>query len=341
MTRRELLGGVALAWRKGNAEAAAAIVDQHITSGSVESAALLVRGPDGTLERGFGKAKANTPFLIASITKPMTCSAVLLLRDRGELRLTDPVRKFLPGFAGGERDRCTIQHLLTHTSGLPDMLPENVALRQKHAPLSEFVRLTLTTPLLFAPGERVSYQSMGILLAASIVEKITTKPLREFLAAELFGPLGMRATSLGLGGRNTRDCARVQVDEVTDYDWNSPYWRDLGAPWGGAHSTVADVARLLEAVARGRGPWKAGTTAEMLRVQTPGLNEPWGLGWVRDAAKLGAGCSAETFGHSGSTGTLAWHDPAAKSTFVLFTSLPAARSNATVIQPASDAASRT
>ena len=127
--------------------------------------------------RAYGAAKVDTPFLVASLTKPMTVSAVMLLRDRRQLELTDPVKQFLPQFQGDGREAITIKHLITHTSGLPDMLPENVELRKRHAPLSEFVERTCRTGLLFQPGEQVRYQSMGILLAAAIVEKITAQPL--------------------------------------------------------------------------------------------------------------------------------------------------------------------
>ncbi len=154
-------------------------------------------------------------------------------------------QKFIPEFRGGDRERVVIRHLLTHTSGLPDMLPENEELRKRHAPLREFVTATCRTPLLFTPGTKVSYQSMGVLLAGEIVERITGRPLREFLRRQLFQPLGMRNTSLGLGGRKIPDTMQCQVDEHTDWDWNSPYWRDLGSPWGGAHAAAGDVSRLL------------------------------------------------------------------------------------------------
>ena len=123
--------------------------------------------------RAYGAAKIDTPFLVASLTKPMTVSAVMLLRDRKQLELSDPVKQYLPQFQGDGREAITIKHLLTHMSGLPDMLPENVELRKRHAPLSEFVERTCRTDLLFQPGGQVRYQSMGILLAAAIVEKIT------------------------------------------------------------------------------------------------------------------------------------------------------------------------
>src|SRR5687768_17533028 len=143
---------------KGNIAARTAEADRLIAGevqrGNVAAAGLLVRQADFEFARAYGSAKIETPFLIASPTKPMTVSAVMWLRDRGQLALADPVQKYLPDFAGGERGTVTIKHLLTHTSGLPDMLPENVDLRKRHAPLREFVAGACRTPLLFRPGEK-------------------------------------------------------------------------------------------------------------------------------------------------------------------------------------------
>ena len=342
MTRREWMGVVAMAARAGKLDTADSLLERQTASGDVESAALLVRSPKTNFVRGYGKAKATTPFLIASITKPMTVSAVMLLRDQGALRLDDPVQKFLPQFTGEDRKLVTVKHLLTHTSGLPDMLPDNTELRKKHAPLSAFVDGACQAPLGFAPGTKVSYQSMGILLAAALVEKIAEQPLPEYLRRGLYGPLKMTATSLGLGGRKISACARCQVPEATDWDWNSAYWRNLGAPWGGAHSTVADIAAFVAAFQNPDArPWKPGTAREMVTIQTNGLNQAWGLGWSRNLEGFGKGCSAGTWGHSGSTGTLCWHDAAAKLTFVLLTSKPAEQSAETTIRPVSDAAAQT
>ncbi len=180
-------------------EDACRLIRAQTDSGDVAAAVLHVHRAGQEMSRGFGAARLDLPFLIASPTKPMTAAAVLWLRDRRELALSDPVSRYLPAFHGGRRGDVTLHHLLTHMSGLPDMLPENTELRVKHAPLSEFVARTCRTPLLFRPGTKVSYQSMGILLAAAIVEKVSGEPMPAFMARTLFDPLRMRQTSLGLG----------------------------------------------------------------------------------------------------------------------------------------------
>ena len=320
-------------------EDASRLMRTQTDSGEVAAAVLHVRRAGQERSRAFGAAHADMPFLLASPTKPMTASAVLWLRNRRELTLTDAVTKFLPDFRGGDRGAVTIHHLLTHTSGLPDMLPENTELRRQHASLPEFVARTCRTPLLFRPGEKVSYQSMGILLAAAIVEKVSGEPLPGFMARTMFNPLGMRQTSFGLGGRLLADTAQCQVPEAerSDWDWNSPYWRNLASPWGGAHATARDLGTFLEAFASTGGHVLPTTTARDMRtIQTGALRPRFGLAWQREPGAFGRACSAETFGHFGSTGTLIWHDPATATTCVVLTTRPATGSRASLLLPVSE-----
>ncbi len=319
-------------------EEAAHLIEQATASGDVRAAVLDVRQGKFNFSRAFGAARSpDTVFLVASISKPMTVAGVMLLADRGKLALSDPVRKFIPEFSGGNRERVKIEHLLTHTSGLPDMLPENTDLRRRHASLADFVAATCKTPLLFPPGTKVSYQSMGILLASEIAQRITGMPFRQFLRREVFLPLGMRDTSLGLGGRRIQDTAQCQVENKEDWSWNTPYWRDLGAPWGGVHSTAADISKYLNSFLRPNGlVLKRATAVTMITSHTHGLNEAWGLGWQLDAGAFGRACSPRTFGHYGATGTVAWADPDTGVRCVLLTTKPAEQSRAGLLGPVSD-----
>jgi len=325
---------------------AEAVLRKATAEGGMEAATLVARDAKDRYRGAFGPSTGvDDVFLIASITKPMTAVGVMLLADRGELKLSDPAVKYLPEFSEGDRKRITIEQLLTHTSGLPDQLPKNGDLRKAHAPLSEFVALAVKTPLLFKPGEKYSYQSMGILLAAEIAERITGERFRDFLKREVFLPLGMERTELGLGEYGVEDVVRSQVEfaapeagsgrpEARDWDWNSPYWRDLGAPWGGAHSTALDVELFLRSFLISDHPiLKSETARAMIRNQTPGMEASRGLGF-QVGSSFAEGCSEATFGHGGSTGTLAWADPARKLSFVLLSSLPARISRKTMINPA-------
>lgn len=314
-------------------------IEAATRSGEVSAAALYVSQGKTVVERGFGKARSpHEVFLLASITKPMTAAGLMKLVERGKLSLDDPANKYIPEFKGEGRERITIKMLLTHTSGLPDMVPENNELRKKHAPLKDFVAATCRTPLLFPPGTQCKYQSMGILLASEIAQRVTDMPFRDFLKREIYSPLGMSQTSLGLGGRKIPDTAQCQVppgDE--DWNWNSPYWRDLGAPWGGAHASAADVARFLEFFMHPRdGALKASTARSMTANQNQGLNKPWGIGFMIEPGGFGKKCSPRTFGHYGSTGTVAWADPEKDLICVLLTTKPADQSRAGLLGPVSD-----
>ena len=325
------------------------LIRKNVASGALLGAVLDVRTGARTFGQSYGSATTSDAiFLLASITKPMTAAAVMLLADRGELSLGDPVKRFIPEFQSGARSRITVKHLLTHTSGLPDQLPENLELRRRNAPLQEFVERAILTRLLFEPGERYSYQSMGILLAAEICERITGVPFPEFLDDQLFRPLGMHRTALGLGRFALEETQRSQVEhgpphggqgapEAAHWDWNSTYWRELSAPWGGAHGSAPDVSKfLLEFLAPAEAKvLRPATASLMVTNHTPHLGMPRGLGFALGGG-AGAGCSESTFWHSGSTGTLAWADPATGTRFVLLTTMPALKSTQLVVRPVSD-----
>jgi beta-lactamase class C len=330
MRRRDLLAllaAPAFSSQDGIAKAVS-ILDGAVATGKLRAASLSVNHKGKVFEKAFGAARGpNEVFLLASITKPMTAAAVMKLVDARELSLSDPAQKFIPEFNGAGREKITVKMLLTHTSGLPDMLPENEALRKRHAPLKDFVAGACRTPLLFEPGTQVKYQSMGILLSAEIAERITKKPFREFLRTTVYQPLGMKHSSLGMGGRNIEDTAQSQVTGDIDWNWNSPYWRDLGAPWGGAHSTAREVGAFLEYFLNPDARiLKMETARSMLVNQNQGLNLPWGIGFS---------LKPKNFGHGGSTGTTCFAEPATGLVCVLLTTLPADENP--YLKPASEA----
>ena len=326
-------------------ESAWGLIEAACGKGDVTAAVLLVRRREFSLTRSFGPdGHRRAMFLLASVSKPLTATGVMVLVDRGELSLDDPVRKFLPEFSGGERDRVTVRYLLTHTSGLPDMLRENIELRRRHAPLDEFVAATCRTPLLFTPGTEVRYQSMGSLMAARIAEGIAGMPFREFLRQQVFLPLGMVDTSLGLGNRALADVVKCHIqgndrwnrDDGDDWNWNSLYWRDLGAPWGGMHSTVEDLGKLLDDFLYPSGRVLSPQTSSAMMVNQTGLAEPWGLGWATKPGTFGLTCSEQTFGHYGVTGTIAWSDPKTELSCILLTNNRVANSRDGLLGPVSD-----
>jgi CubicO group peptidase (beta-lactamase class C family) len=327
---------VLAALRKERLDDASDVLAKAIASGQVASAVMHVTQREAVFTRSFGKAGSEQAmFLLGSITKPICVTALMTLFDRGDFGLDDALKKFIPQFTGQGRADVTMRHLLTHVSGLPDQLPENDSLRKKHAGLAEFVEHATGTPLQFAPGTRYQYSSMGILLATHVAELISGAGVLEFVDRSVFQPLGMKHSVLGLGKLTLADVIPGQTEfaapeagagdpAARDWDWNSPYWRKLGAPWGGAHASAPDLARFLDEFLSARGAVVKPETARlMVTNQSAAGITPRGLGFNVGSAAGSPRCSEKTFGHTGSTGTLAWADPATETICIVLTSLPA------------------
>jgi len=315
---------------------AAEVLAQATAAKQVDAAVLHVAQGDESFTHHFGKATSgDAMFLLGSVSKPINVTAVMTLFDRGKFRLDDPVRKFLPAFTGDGRDMVTIRHLLTHVSGLPDQLANNDELRRQHASLTEFAEQTIRTPLGFAPGTRYQYSSMGILLAARIGEVVSGSDILTLVDRSVFQPLGMTHSAQGLGRFKREEMVSCQMEgaapesgagdpQAKEWNWNSPYWRELGAPWGGTHASAPDVARFLGEFLAARGEVVKPATARMMTSnQNPAGVTPRGLGFGVGREAGSPGCSARTFGHTGSTGTLCWADPTSGTICVVLTSLPA------------------
>lgn len=286
-------------------------------------------------------ANVESIYHIASISKPMSTSGVAKLIERGLVDADDPVAEYVPEFARYGKGAVTLRHCLTHTSGLPDMVPGNIELRKENAPLSDFVAAACRARLLFPPGSDVRYQSSGILMLGEVAERVTGMPFRDHLAEALFGPTGMTSTHLGWRNDYQDRSVAAKVDDpdgTRHWNHNSPYWRDFGGPWAGVHSTAADIARLLQLMLdggrshSGESVFEPGTVRLMLHDHISALpdlpvaarlREGWGFGWriqrLGDGGWYGSAVPAGAFGHAGGTGTVAWADPASGVVFVLLT----------------------
>ena len=146
---------------------ASALIQAEIDKGTGGAASLTV-ARQGCIARseGFGRripgstepVTGDAVFLLASISKPLSMCALLQLIEQGDVGLDDPVQMYLSEFSGINKERVCVRHLLTHTSGMPDMLPENVELLIALTPMTVFFDGALNTPLLFEPGTDFRYK---------------------------------------------------------------------------------------------------------------------------------------------------------------------------------------
>src|SRR5258706_9715618 len=181
-------------------------IQEMVTKTEVAGAVTVVVSPDKLLHletTGFADVAAQrrmtpaTLFWVASMTKPITGTAILMLQDQGKLSVSDPVAKYIPECAhlkalSGKPANLTISQVLTHTSGLGEA---DASAAQKAHTLADLVPLWLATPMQYEPGTKWKYTQSGINAAARIVEVVSGTTFDAFLQQRLFDPLGMTNTT--------------------------------------------------------------------------------------------------------------------------------------------------
>jgi CubicO group peptidase (beta-lactamase class C family) len=291
----------------------------------------------------------DTLFWIASMTKPVTAVAILMLHDEGKLKPSDPVSKYIPEFANlktpsGKPANLTITQILTHTSGLGEATgPE----AQRAKTLADLVPIWLAAPMQYEPGEKWRYTQSGINAAARIVEVVSGMTFDAFLQKRLFDPLEMRNTTF-------YPTAEQRANLVTAYAKNKdtsalepvpprPEFGPRDRPPqgnGGLYSTARDYTRfcqmlLNDGTFKGHRYLRADSMKFLNTPQTGnlptgffqggpygnhGTNYGWGLGTcILQAPHEGVAAmlSPGTYGHGGAWGTQAWIDPVKKVAYVL------------------------
>ncbi|MFM9117986.1 MAG: serine hydrolase domain-containing protein [Planctomycetota bacterium] len=288
----------------------------------------------------------DTVFRIASMTKPITGMAVMMLVDEGKLAIEDPVEKHLPEFRGqlltAQRTAdlvqlkkpsrpITVRDLLTHTSGLPGGFPTGVGdlYGKRHLTLAEAVLVSSQQPLDFEPGSKWAYCNAGIDTLGRMVEVLSGKPFAKFCEERIFTPLGMRDTTFFPNDEQLSRAAIIYqrtgdvLQAVAKPLIGSPRDAKHPIPAGGLFSTGPDLAKLYQALLhKGRlGDvvlLKAATCDVMTSVHTGELNcgfvpgTGFGLGCaiVRQPTGVTEMLKPGTYGHGGAFGTQGWIDPA-------------------------------
>jgi CubicO group peptidase (beta-lactamase class C family) len=265
---------------------------QHaMSAGAVPGMALAVVS-DGkvSLAKGYGMTAdghpftADTPMLIASLSKAMTAAVALMLVAEGRIDLDAPVKRYLPEFRVQAPDggaAITVRHLLNHTSGLSDPGFPDMRMAQPTT-LTERVASLRTARPENPPGAQFHYFNSNYALVARIVEVVSGKPFEDVLDERLFKPLGMTAT----GAVPSFAAAQVRMPppatgHVVAYGhaWR---WHEPGgfiSGHGGVISTATDMSRWLH--------WQMTGQPDILRpelvalMQTPPALSSYAMGWFR------------------------------------------------------------
>ncbi len=325
-------------------------VRAFVESKEIAGAVTLVADGEGVLHldavgmadvAGEKPMKADAIFWIASMTKPITGAAVMMLQDEGKLSVDDPAAKYVPELAAlktrdGEKATVTIRHLLTHTSGMGEI---SAAEARRATTLAEIMPLYAERPVGFEPGSKWQYCQSGINTAARIVEIVSGMSFVEFLDKRLFGPLGMTDTTFYLSQEQLPRLAKsykrngdaLEEAEIFILYGKSPTTRDrFPAANGGLFSTAADYGRFCRMVlGGGEFDGRRYLSSESVKLMTgavtgdlkTGFTEGngWGLGWcvVRKPQGVTEALSPGSHGHGGAYGTQAWIDAEKKRVYVL------------------------
>jgi CubicO group peptidase (beta-lactamase class C family) len=281
-------------------------------------------------------------FWIASMTKPMTATAILMLQDAGKLSVEDPVEKYLPEFKGQwmieaqNKDAITLKRpqravtlrdLLTHTSGLGD-LPAP----RPDCTLAEFAMAYSQVPLRFQPGSRWQYSNAGINTLGRIVEIVSGERYEDFMVGHILQPLGMKDTSFRpsaaqaarvvkaykqtAGGKSLEETGIYFIQGSLSDKYRTAF------PAGGIFSTAEDVLKFYQMILDG-GVWhgkrlvseagvKQFTTTQTGDIKTgfvDGMSYGFGFAVVKEPQGVTGMLSKGTFGHGGAYGTQSWADP--------------------------------
>src|SRR6267142_1605395 len=271
----------------------------------------------------------DTIFDAASLTKVVACTpAMLLLIERGQVKLDEPVRTYIPEFKGDGKEAVTVRHLMTHTSGLPPDIETKTDWHGQKAAIEK----ACAEKLQAKPGTVFRYSDINFFVLGEIVQRVSAKPLEEFVASEIYRPLKM-VDSGYLPHESLM--SRIAPTEVVDgKPWrgivHDPTARHMGGVAGhaGLFLTASDLARYARMLLNygtldGVQIFKPETVKLMTSVQSPeGVTARRGLGLDIDSpynGPRGKIFPLGSYGHTGWTGTSIWIDPFSQS-FLIFLS---------------------
>jgi CubicO group peptidase (beta-lactamase class C family) len=263
------------------------VVQPYVAAKQFMGSALVARGDDVLLSKGYGSANLewdlpNTPstrFRLGSLTKQFTSASILLLEERGKLKVEDPVKKYLPD-APAAWDKVTIFHLLTHTAGIPNFtaFPDYRSTEAFPTTPEELVARFRDKPLEFEPGEGMNYSNSGYALLGYLIERISGESYESFVRQNIFAPLGMKDS--GYDSNSVVIAHRAAGYEPSPNGPVNAGFIDMSIPFsaGALYSTTEDLLRWEQGLFGG----KLLSMASLQKMTTPFKNNyAFGLSIIR------------------------------------------------------------
>lgn len=307
-----------------------AVLMPYVTSGEVSGIVTIVAKGENILSvnnvgfQNIDKNKKMEPdalFWIASQSKPIAATAVMMLVEEGKLSLDEPITTYIPEFnrlvvariwrEGWQVEErlskpITLRHLLSHTSGMQWVAELQGQVKKIDVlPLQLSLYASTTTPLFFEPGERYNYSNQGINVAAAIIERVSGKPYFDFLQSRLFEPLGMKSATFWPADKDLEKLAVPykkgsdgKLEETTIDQLQYPLsdrTKRFAEAAGGLFCKPIDLVKFYQMIAN-KGVYKGkryiseSSIAEMGKKQTSiDIKDSYGLGWSVTDSFMGHG----------------------------------------------------
>lgn len=316
-----------------------AVVEGEIEQGNFPGAVIIVgRGEKVLYRRAFGKQlatggeeamKEDTLFDIASLTKPVaTATSIMILRERGKIRFDDYITQYLPAFACEGKDEAKIEHLLTHTSGLPAYTSAAALAEEFGTPCPDkVIDKICSLKAMSEPGKDFRYSCLGYITLARIVEIVSGQRIDRFAAENIFEPLKMQHTGYRPPESWNNDIAATQVvkGRLLRGTVHDPLAQLMDGISGnaGVFSTAEDLAIYCRMLLNGGiHDGRRILSAESVRLLTSTVSRGRACGfdvesdyaWIK-----GENAPERTFCHSGYTGTSIVCDPENKIYIIILT----------------------
>lgn len=341
-------------------ERISALLSEHISAGDFPSAVyLLAEGGDVVFADALGLSvvdpyrianKVDTIYDLASLTKPLVTGLLCARRiESGELTLDSSVAHYLPEFERADKQSITIRELLTHASGLPAWRPLYILAEDEP---DRTVGVIANLDLEYKPGTRVVYSDLGFIVLGFLLERMTGQHLSSLAQREIFEPLKLQqtffnpdlalqtgvaacetgnlyergmCTETGAGEyRNSRE--RLIWGEVHD---GNAYFLGGAAGHAGLFSNASETFVMAEQFLANQSTLLNPETCRLFRINmTPHLEEARSMGWQlaeTHQSTAGPALPADSFGHTGFTGTSCWIDPHKDRVYLLLTNRTHAR----------------
>jgi CubicO group peptidase (beta-lactamase class C family) len=234
------------------------ILNDYNEKGLFNGSALVSKNGEIIYKEGFGYANfewntennTDTKFKIGSCTKQFTAALIMILHEKGMLKLNNTISDFIPEYPSEKGAKITIHHLLSHTSGIPEYfsIPEMQNLIYKNNIPSEFITNFWNLDLLFEPGTKLKYSNSGYFVLGKIIENITGKTYAEALQDEIFKPLEMRNTGVIDDNEVLNNKAYGYIKKDSSLK-TAPYYNATGVYSAGAiYSTVEDLFKWQQSL---------------------------------------------------------------------------------------------